>query len=175
MKRADYNMLTTQFEQTDWSFRDNAATIDEATKMWEDKIMEIINANVRKFKIKDGNSTPWLNGDIIHLSKKKKQKEERLRGLGHPWRNLIKITSLRHECNINWYPFVGNTLEIDTTFPLCGDIEVNPGPEAETNKLRCFSLLCRFCAFGRWQICEMQQDIIDRVQVTYHGFDRKMP
>ena len=45
--------------------------IDDACNLWTDKLIELINQFIPSYKIKNINSPPWIDGDVIHLSNKK--------------------------------------------------------------------------------------------------------
>ena len=45
--------------------------IDNACNLWTSKLLELINRFIPSYKIKNINSPPWIDGDVIHMSNKK--------------------------------------------------------------------------------------------------------
>ena len=45
--------------------------IDNACNLWTSKLLEVINRFIPSYEIKNINSPPWIDGDVIHMSNKK--------------------------------------------------------------------------------------------------------
>ena len=45
--------------------------VDNACNLWTSKLLELINRFIPSYKIKNINSPPWMDGDVIHMSNKK--------------------------------------------------------------------------------------------------------
>ena len=45
--------------------------IDNACNLWTTKLLELINRFIPSYKIKNMNSPPWIDGDVIHMSNRK--------------------------------------------------------------------------------------------------------
>ena len=45
--------------------------IDNAYNLWTSKLLELINRFIPSYKLKNINSPPWIDGDVIHMSNKK--------------------------------------------------------------------------------------------------------
>ena len=46
--------------------------IDSVWKYWMNVIIKVVNVNVPHLKVKNSNSPPWVDTEVIHMSNKKK-------------------------------------------------------------------------------------------------------
>jgi hypothetical protein len=71
-KAADLDSLKSEI-QGSASINDcvSGTDIDVCWLKWKEKLLSIIDSHVPKVRIKDANTPPWIDKDVIHLLKKK--------------------------------------------------------------------------------------------------------
>ena len=73
-KKADFDALRKALSVTslDMGF-DESNYVDQCWESWRDLFLNAVESFIPKIKLKDANSPRWIYGEIIKLSRKKKQ------------------------------------------------------------------------------------------------------
>ena len=81
-RRADFDALNTTLRNSNWDFLDTEDDIDTLVTRWETTILQAANRIIPKTKVRDSNTTPWIDGEIVHLSNKKETKRRKAKRTG---------------------------------------------------------------------------------------------
>ena len=81
-RRANFEALNEALHNTDWQFLEETDNLDESLARWENTVKEITDRFIPKIRVRDMNTTPWIDGDVIHLSNKKETKRRKAKRTG---------------------------------------------------------------------------------------------
>jgi hypothetical protein len=78
-KNVDFVALKHSLAQAQLSdIIDEHSTIEVAYNDWINKLMEIIDSHIPKTKLRDINTSPWINGPVMHPVRKKNEARKKL-------------------------------------------------------------------------------------------------
>jgi exonuclease III len=82
MARADFVQLRSILENADWSFLDSEEELDSITESFQKVITDAISVTIPLTKIRENDSTPWIDHEVIHLSHRRETMRKRARRSG---------------------------------------------------------------------------------------------
>ena len=83
--------------------------VDLACTHWTNKFLQLINRFIPSYKIKNINSPPWIDGDVIHLSNKKETAHKRAlqRNTAEAWSRYKRLRNrLKNLVNSKYHNFI---------------------------------------------------------------------
>ena len=94
---------------------DNAnSDVDKACQLWTQAVQKIASKFIPKFQIKNKNSPPWIDGEVIHLSNKKEttRRKAHRKNSDTLWANYRLLRNkLNNLVNSKYISYISNTVD----------------------------------------------------------------
>ena len=94
--------------------------IDIACQLWTEAVKNIASKFIPKFQIKNKNSPPWIDGEVIHLSNKKEttRRKAHRKNSDSLWANYRSLRNkLTNLVNSKYLSYINNTVDSISSNP----------------------------------------------------------
>ena len=121
-KKANWQGLKEELRQSDLNgiINSNVHNISLACQLWTNKILEIVDKYIPKIRLKNRASPPWIDSEVLLLSKKKEHLRKRAHRTNSPehWSSYRRLrNNLKTLLNVKYNQYIRDTFD---------DVSVNP-------------------------------------------------
>lgn len=94
--------------------------VELACTLWSNKLQELVNKFIPKHVIKNINSPPWIDGEVVHMSNKKETARRKAHRINseNSWANYKKIRNkLRNLTNSKYIKYISDSVDFIASNP----------------------------------------------------------